>query len=531
MNLINKNPNLIQLLLLTSLLKGVIFAVIIPLWHTPDEQAHFAQIAYFAEFNKMPNTPFDLNKEVYQSEELLGTLRDERGNNKFTFHPEYRIDYTNKLNGRYEDKIINLPKEYRKELVKQEAANYPPLYYWIGGVGYKIFYNQDLIVRVFIVRFISILMGVGVVYVAWLIGRELFPKIKIYQITLPVMVSFQPMFSFVSSGVTSDNLMNLLFSIVIYLCILIIKQRMNLNIVLGLILTMILLYVTKPQFILAIPIIVVALILSIIFNYKFTKRTYLFAIILGGFILSLGYLLINNNLFLSVLERIYPQSYDPGKKLVTSISFLQFLKQTITHTIAEVIPWYWGVYNWLGVTYPRLVHQVINRIMILAAIGLVVKIILLIKKRQRDDLLFLFLIISVAIYFFGITYYNYLFTLSHGFPFGIQGRYYFPTIIPQMAILLIGLSAFIPSKYKVIRFNLAKFFGFMMAILNMIALWTIASSYYDLSSFTSFITQASQYKPLIFKGMWLFIWVFIYGLVLSMFLFDYLRLNAKQDEI
>src|SRR5688500_11506628 len=113
--------NFFYLLLIGVFLKQVAFAAVTPIWHTPDEQAHFAQVAFFAETGQMPYYPEDLNKEILISERLLGTERDERGNNKFTFHPEYRIEYTDSLIGRYEEEIKNLPKKYRTEFVKQEA--------------------------------------------------------------------------------------------------------------------------------------------------------------------------------------------------------------------------------------------------------------------------------------------------------------------------------------------------------------------------------------------------------------------------
>ncbi len=42
-----------------------------------------------------------------------------------------------------------------------------------------------------------------------------------------------------------------------------------------------------------------------------------------------------------------------------------------------------------------------------------------------------------------------------------------------------------------------------MVILNFIALWIIAKSYYDISNINNFIVQASQYKPWFYKGYWL----------------------------
>ena len=67
---------LVILLLSTTLFKGIMWAASIPIWHGPDEQAHFAQVQYYAEVRKGLSAEDDLSLEVFESERLLGTLRD-----------------------------------------------------------------------------------------------------------------------------------------------------------------------------------------------------------------------------------------------------------------------------------------------------------------------------------------------------------------------------------------------------------------------------------------------------------------------
>ncbi len=520
-------PNMLILLLIATFLKGLVFSIVIPIWHTPDEQAHFAQVAYFGEFNKMPKSGFDLNREILEAERLLGTERDEKGNNKFTFHPEYRIEYTNSTQGKYEEEIENFPNSYRRELVKYESANYPPLYYWLTGAIYKIFYQTDLITRVYLARFISILTGVGVVFFSWLISKELFPKNKLLQVTLPILVSFQPMFSFLTSGVSSDNLFNLLFTALIWTSVVLISKGLSLKYLVFSLSLLTLTFLTKPQFMLAIPMLVLALIFSFLLDKKASNSVKAGAFFLCLISLPLIYFLVVDLNFYQIIEKIYVQSFFPGTP-VTQMSFYSFLKETFIHTIAEVTPWYWGVFNWLGVTLPRDIHRVINRIMILAAIGVVIKLLLVIRKRSYEDYLFIYLILASLIYFLGITYYNYLFSLSHGFPFGIQGRYYFPTLVAHIAILLLGLSTLVPSSLLEVKKWVIKGLGASMIILNFITAFILAKSYYDLSDVNVFLTQLSQYKPIFFKGNLIILWVSIYLVILTIFLFKYLQF--KQDE-
>lgn len=511
------------LLLLAYFFKELIFTALIPMWHTPDEQAHFAQVAYFAEFGKMPSTAPDLNREIFESEKLLGTLRDSNGNNKFTYHPEYKIQYTNSYIGKYENEINNFPREYRQELVKQEAANYPPLYYWISSVPYKFFYNSGLITRVFVLRMISVLMGVGMVYFVFLIGKIIFSKNTLYQYTLVILVAFQPMFSFVSAGITSDNLTNLFFTIVIYCGFLVLKNGIKKNSIFLFISILFLLYLTKPQFILALPIFLTALIIKLLLSKAFLLTKILLTTLFGLVLLALA-ININNPAIYQLLEKVYPQSFFPGKALF-SVNSVEFLKISLNRIIHETIPWYWGVFDWLGVVMPIEVIRILNRLMILAGTGILIKLFLMLRKRNREDWYFLYLILISLIYFGGILLWDFIYYQSHYFSFGLQGRYFFPTIIAHMAIFLVGLVTLVPKKLAVIKEIWTKLIAVGMMTLNFLALWIILKIYYDLSNLNAFIIESSQYKPWFFKGGMLIFWIIAYFIILCLFLYRFLRLK------
>jgi hypothetical protein len=396
MNLNNfkiKQISLIKLLLLLTFFKGVIFSMVVPIWHTPDEQAHFAQVAFFSEFKKMPVTGNDLNKEIHASEILLGTDRDNSGNNKFTFRPEYRIEYTEALVGKYENQINSLPIDYRTTLVKQEAAYYPPLYYWLGSGFYNFFDRSGIIDRIFSVRLLSILLSILTVFVVYLIAKRLFPKDNLLQISLPILVSFQPMFSFITSGVNSDNLMNLLFTSVIYSTILLIIHGPTRKVVLLNLVIVFLLFLTKPQFVLSFPIIVVAGLMHFLINKKVRSSLKVFMVLIPilGFLLLI-YALENSLLDKLIMRIPFLYSYYPHHEVGNDLSFVTFFKQSLIHTYKEVIPWYWGVFDWLGVVLPRDVNRVINRIMVLVGIGALIKLYKVFKKRTQEDYIFILLI-------------------------------------------------------------------------------------------------------------------------------------------
>lgn len=520
-------PQEVKILLIVFLIKEILLSSIVPIWHTPDEQAHFAQVAYLAELNSFPEGKPDLNKEILVSEKLLGTERDNFGVNKFTYHPEYKIEYTNTLDGKYENQIKSLPISYRKEMVKYEAANYPPLYYWVASVPYKVFYNTDLIFRIYGARFISIVISLLTIYIAWLIGKEIFNR-KLLQITLPLLLAFQPMFSFVSVGVTSDNLMNLLFTVILWMCILIIKRGVNRKIIVGILVSLIGLYLTKPQFILAFPLIGFSLLIWFVRNKKISVNTKIISAGVGLLGLIVVILVSANPQTYYLLERIYPQSFFPGESKY-NINVLSFVKDTLTRTARETVPWYWGVFNWLGVGLPIEILRVVNRILIVLGLGILIRLIIAVKKRGEEDYIFVFLFISTVTYYIGIVVYNYLFFASHNFSFGLQGRYFFPVIAAHMALLIYGLVTLIPSRFLRLQEWGIKILGLGMVILNLIVLGILVNSYYDWSSISTLVNQMSQYKPFYFKGNWLAFWTILAGIPLAVFIYKYAKIKNEKS--
>jgi len=221
----------------------------------------------------------------------------------------------------------------------------------------------------------------------------------------------------------------------------------------------------------------------------------------------------------------YPES---SQKIIgnplSNMTYLEHLKWTVKHTISEVWPWYWGIYKWLSLSLPPLSYQIINRLIPLSVLGLVFKIFEIIKSRQiKKNIPFMFLFLIITIYIFALTTFDYFFRKNNGFSFGIQGRYFFPTIVAQMALLLIGFEKL----FSLVLGRYSKYGLFLivtsMVVFNIFSLSFVSSSYYDLSSTETFISQVSQYKPLIIKGNILFL---VFGAALfsqSLFLFNFAR--------
>lgn len=486
-------------LLLTTLLKGLVWVGFVPMWHFPDEHAHLAQVAYYWERKQLTNPKAvpDLNEEINLTEKILGTERDYRGNNKFTFHPEYNIAYTDTTIGQFEEQIRHIPLESRKVMVKREATFYPPLYYLLALVPYGMFYGSSLIERVFATRLLSLILMLLLVVFNYKSFQIVFRMRSTLSAAATLLVAFHPMLSFVGSGVNSDVLFNVVFSAGIYLGLLILSSGLKWNYVLLLIGLSIVATNTKPQgYIL--PFLFILPLAVVLFQANLRRKFMMIAI-------GIATLLLLRDKISNFLQgkQYLPDIPHHKEPPLLDISLWKYSLDTLRHTIREVIPWYWGVFKWLGVTYPRFIHRLLNRIMLAASIGFFFYIINFFRRKlgQKDIFYVLFLIYASVIYFVAISIFDFLFIRSHGFSLGVQGRYFFPVVTAQLGLFLIGLTSFSNSpKWQTL---IAKLTGSGMIALHFLALYTVTSSYYDVSSVKTLFTQASQYKPVIFKSPFL----------------------------
>lgn len=492
-------------LFLAILFNGLMWWSATPLWQTPDEQAHFAQLSYSNEI-KQPNilgvlllknyygkNPLNieaknLSREIFESERALGTNRDDLGNNKYTYHPEFNIEYTNSTIGARENEINTLNYSFRNEMVGEEAALYPPVYYYLVSPIYISAKNLGIIDRVFVVRLFSILLHLVLVYVAYKIC-QLISDNKLFNLVVTASVGLHPMMRFVSVGVHPDNLFNLIYSLGIYVVLLILKNGLTTK---RLICGVTLIYfglLTKVLMVWFIPI------FSAIVVYAFFKKN------MVSLICAL--VIVSFPIFSIVLRVPFPfiPQYNP-KSLMSDWSLLEYLKFRIPRTIFETLPWFWGVYKWLGVVMPLVILKILTRVVILSTVGLVFYFVNKMRTRWVDFKFeaIILMIVSVVSYYLYLIFLDWRSFQNVGFSFGLQGRYFFANIVPIMYLLVFGLLSLIPENLNRLRYMMLYLIFFGIVILNFVGYHTLIGAYYDLNTLGAFIKQLSQYKPLLIKG-------------------------------
>lgn len=440
--------------LVITFLKDLLWSSAIPIWQGPDEQAHFAQVQYYVEKKTLALNPLkNRSLEVTISEKLLGTLRNGQGNNKFTYHPEFKIE--NKFEA--VKQISHLPISTRSHMVAQEAASYPPLYYILAYPFYLLAYFGNLFDRIYAVRLLSIILHVATVYVAYKIGKLVWQR-NFFALSLGALVAFQPMLTFLGATVHPDNLLNLLYSLAILFTLLILKQGVKIKSLLILGVLYYLGYETKILMVFLLPV-TGAVIFYKLFPWKIALPTGL-------------------ALLLSPLAALFVQAPIPLMPVVSaqsplaSMSVTNYMKFRIPKLLFEVWPWYWTVFKWLGVVLPIQILRIITRVAVVLAAGIVIE---LVKNPTKYLIFFLISSFSFLLY---LIFWDYRLMQSIGWSQGLQGRYLFPNIIPHMALLIfgtLGLSRIIP--FKKSKYVLIGLLVVMMISLNIVAYLTLIESY------------------------------------------------------
>ncbi|KKP59941.1 MAG: hypothetical protein UR52_C0001G0021 [Candidatus Gottesmanbacteria bacterium GW2011_GWA1_34_13] len=511
-------------IILTLLIKQILWLAFIPIWQFPDEQAHFAQVQNIAENqSSASNQKLSTSREIFESEKLFGTNRDGFGNNKYTYHSDYNIQYSETTTGKEELKIKEFPNIYRKELTIRESTGYPPLYYEFSAWFYKFVYNSDLISRIFVTRLFNLFLFFIFYFIISKISNLLFNNNILLKSTYIIILIFNPMLSFLFSGINSDNLYNVISVWVVYLGLKLLKKGLSITTFIQICLSILLAMYTKPQGFCLSLFYIYPLIYLFFNKNKLSLKCFISLLVIG--IIAFGGIIRNILLGRQILPDL------PPIEIIQKLSlpgFLIYLKSIIVHTYREIIPWYWGVYRWLSLTYPRIIHRILNWITVFSILGLIGHIYQKIKLKEKKEFLVLGYLIYISMMYFAVlAVFDYIFNISHGFSFGIQGRYFFPTIAAHMGILLIGIFQIIP---KIIQNIVIKILGLGFISFHLYAQNMVLFSYFDTSSFYKFFIQASQYKPVYFKYPWLLILTITFFLSLIIFIWYYLHIKANKYE-
>ena len=430
---------LLAFLLLAYLLVGSLFAVYTPNWQAPDEPAHYNYIRQLADGRFPVIEPGDYDQE-YQSEVISSQ-----------FDPQYSVE-----SFEYED--------YQ-----------PPLYYLLQTPIFLLFEGDLTFLRLF-----SVLLGAGVVILAYVAARQLFPEHEWLALTAAAFLALLPQHVAILASVNNDSLAELLIAAILVLLLVIVTSSRQQGekggsgsqnrrfILLGVLLGLGL--VTKVTVYILLPVVSLALLWMFWGNWH---RLWRAGLLVFGPALLIGATWWVRNIVvydgLDVLGTAAHNRIVVGQPLTEEWIAERGIVATLQAFIQTTFQSFWGQFGWMGVVMPAWVYRTLLLFSGLTIAGLVFIIVqrmrrspvgirLWLEKSNRAlpmAILGSTLLLSVLVYLaYNVTF------VQH------QGRYLFPALIPSSIIVAVAWSVLIrPLAARWAVFDIALPLGLVLALL------------------------------------------------------------------
>ncbi len=494
MKFIQENK-LLSLLILTTIVKGLVWAFVVPIFQAPDEHRHYATIQHYAQpkdyapssydfpsgdFNFFDIDTHNMSPELrnfVEKIELPKTCFDANG--KYSFQD-------NSSFGLHEEQIRSANLLRFVEKYPPYKTPYSPLYYKTDSYVENFLAEKgiSIIERAYLMRLISVIVFSILILVYYFIFKELsFSKTE--SALLAGILSFQPMLTFICSIINIDSLSFLSFGIFTLGAMKIFKKIDSASVIL-LISGTILAINTKATGLFLLTALAVLIILYLV-CHKIK-------------LLSLSRLAKNKKQLTKLILVILLFSgisffvFHKLQSHYSSIVSLDVIKKYIQYHLELPISIdrslsYWGNFGSPNVPISKYYIFAIWAILAFSIIGFLGHIFSCIRKKEIKKN------ITNRIFFFQIIFLTYIlvaFNLMIHFvniqaanpenfadPFasiGTPGRYFFPTIFAKLTLFIIGFCYFFK---KISREKIIFIFLIAMILFNMICLFSyIIPRYY-----------------------------------------------------
>jgi len=483
----------LAVLLAATLLKGLAWSVIVPPWHAPDEMQHLFYAQIIERFHTLEVRPDNhLPREadvLYQ----LAQIREVRFVDRpLDLSDQADIAATKALLEEADTKWTYRYADDRSyTIARRFVLMHPPLYYLLQAPVQAAFEGRSVLFRLLASRWLSVLMGLVTVILAYATGRELWPRRPGAWLLLATMVGFQPMFAFVSSVMGSLVLEVALFSGCMLLTLRVIQRGLTTRraVLLGVWAGSGLL--VRTSFLAVIPLIAGVALRDIVRCWRSRSRIgwqWAWAAALPVLLAGWWYaepLLTGGEAVLASFGAALEQS---------DIAILPYLMRYGWLTVYQSqIGMYWGNFGWLDTPLPSGLLTALIWMTVAAswtAGWWAVR-----RLRRASSGVFPLLLLAGGtlslIVFFSLLDYRAI--SSRGGTIDLQGRYFLPAIIGQMAWLSVGLLSPAPAAW---RRYLGWLVGCGMVALNGFALLRIVlPRYYRPGGLLTLLERAAILQP------------------------------------
>ncbi|WP_322798541.1 hypothetical protein [Thermoflexus sp.] len=198
----------LPLLVTMALIRGLLYATLIPPWQAPDETGHFEHAWLVARLGRIP-TPQDADPVLEQA--MIASLYEWRYG-----------DYLGRpLPPRMPERLGDLPPEIfasRSRTLGRFSLAYLWIALWLLPVQ-----HEDLLIGLYLARFSSVVLNAAILVMAWRLFHLLLPEQPALARAMTLVLAFHPQHTFINAMVGEGPLAELgaLFALYGWACILI----------------------------------------------------------------------------------------------------------------------------------------------------------------------------------------------------------------------------------------------------------------------------------------------------------------------
>ncbi|MCP4400627.1 MAG: glycosyltransferase family 39 protein [bacterium] len=417
---------IIVLLLCLTAIRGVIYGLLIPINQTPDELFHI---------NKIKAKHLALTGQSENSRKQASVTAEIRLAEYYSIYPESR-------------------RTFSPENVQGKTLPDPPpsdeLYYFVSALLLKMFSLEHVRDEIYLLRECSIVLGALVVWLSFLVARELFPGNRFVVVGVPALITFIPQFSAANASINSDKLAEVFVALSFLVMLKMLKHRITLLYFIIWIVAIELALLSKRSANFVIPLV---LVFFFVYWWKHSLGIRMHAILIAGFaVFGLGvYSIVIRSPELDVFlsSRFIWAPFWNMKNILfrPELYTVEAVKQYAKFFI--VLYWsFWGIFGYMSIHVHHVWYMLIAFVQFLSMCGLLwcisgtKKQHISLERWQKKALYLL----TVSI-FFSVFIVFFRSNIAMFDPILAQGRYLFPVMIPICVLTVFGLSALFSPKY------------------------------------------------------------------------------------
>jgi hypothetical protein len=192
---------ILAIFLYLALVRGILYAVLVPPWQAPDEWAHFESSHLAARWERFRLTKNDQLPDFER--ELISSAYE------FRFWRFIRSA----------PPVMSARTSETPTLGWHRTVNRPSLAYVFYAAFDKLVLHQDVIAQLYVMRAASVLVNIALVWVCWAITREIFPPLSPPVLAVMSLMVFHPQHTFMRAVVNEGGLAELAASAIYLLLI------------------------------------------------------------------------------------------------------------------------------------------------------------------------------------------------------------------------------------------------------------------------------------------------------------------------